>query len=101
MTARIFKPARTAMQSGEARTKEWVLEFEPANPRSADPLMGWTSSSNTQTQVRLEFETKEEAIAYATREGLAYTLAEPKPRKPIRKSYADNFRFGRIGNWTH
>jgi len=101
MTARIFKPARTAMQSGEARTKEWVLEFEPANPRSADPLMGWTSSSNTQTQVRLEFDTKEEAIAYATREGLAYTLAEPKPRKPIRKSYADNFRFGRIGNWTH
>jgi hypothetical protein len=101
MTARIFKPARTAMQSGEARTKEWVLEFEPASPRSADPLMGWTSSSNTQTQVRLEFETKEEAIAYATREGLAYTLAEPKPRKPIRKSYADNFRFGRIGNWTH
>ena len=101
MTARIFKPARTAMQSGEARTKEWVLEFEPASPRSADPLMGWTSSSNTQTQVRLEFETKEEAVAYATREGLAYTLAEPKPRKPIRKSYADNFRFGRIGNWTH
>jgi hypothetical protein len=101
MTARIFKPARTAMQSGEARTKEWVLEFEPASPRSADPLMGWTSSSNTQTQVRLQFDTKEEAIAYATREGLAYTLAEPKPRKPIRKSYADNFRFGRIGNWTH
>jgi hypothetical protein len=101
MTARIFKPARTAMQSGEARTKEWVLEFEPASPRSADPLMGWTSSSDTQTQVRLEFDTKEEAIAYATREGLAYTLAEPKPRKPIRKSYADNFRFGRIGNWTH
>ena len=101
MTARIFKPAKTAMQSGEARTKEWVLEFEPASPRSADPLMGWTSSSDTQTQVRLEFETKEEAIAYATREGLAYTLAEPKPRKPIRKSYADNFRFGRIGNWTH
>jgi len=101
MTARIFKPAKTAMQSGEARTKEWVLEFEPASPRSADPLMGWTSSSNTQTQVRLEFETKEEAVAYATREGLAYTLAEPKPRKPIRKSYADNFRFGRIGNWTH
>lgn len=101
MTARIFKPARTAMQSGEARTKEWVLEFESASPRSADPLMGWTSSSDTQTQVRLEFDTKEEAIAYATREGLAYTLAEPKPRKPIRKSYADNFRFGRIGNWTH
>jgi hypothetical protein len=101
MTARIFKPARTAMQSGEARTKEWVLEFAPASPRSADPLMGWTSSRDTQTQVRLEFDSKEEAIAYATREGLAYTVVDPKPRKPIRKSYADNFRYGRIGNWTH
>jgi hypothetical protein len=101
MTARIFKPARTAMQSGEARTKEWVLEFAPASPRSADPLMGWTSSRDTQTQVRLEFDTKEEALAYATREGLAYTVVDPKPRKPIRKSYADNFRYGRIGNWTH
>ncbi len=101
MAARIFKPAKTAMQSGEARTKEWVLEFEPSSAPNVDPLMGWTSSSDTQTQVRLEFETKEEAVAYATREGLAYTLTEPKPRKPIRKSYADNFRFGRTDNWTH
>ena len=101
MTVRIFKPAKTAMQSGEARTKEWILEFEPAAPRSVDPLMGWTSSSDMRAQVRLEFDTKDEAIAYATREGLAYTLAEPTPRKPIRKSYADNFRYGRIGNWTH
>jgi hypothetical protein len=89
------------MQSGEARTKEWMLEFEPASPRGIDPLMGWTSSRDMRTQVRLEFDTKEEAIAYVTREGLAYTLTEPKPRKPIRKSYADNFRFGRTTNWTH
>jgi antibiotic biosynthesis monooxygenase (ABM) superfamily enzyme len=101
MTARIFKPAKTAMQSGEARTKEWVLEFEPASPRDIDPLMGWTSSRDMQSQVRLEFDTKEEAVAYATREGLAYTLTEPTPRKPIRKSYADNFRYGRTTNWTH
>jgi ETC complex I subunit-like protein len=101
MTARIFKPARTAMQSGEARTKEWVLEFEPASPRDIDPLMGWTSSRDMRSQVRLEFDTKEEAVAYATREGLAYTLTEPTPRKPIRKSYADNFRYGRTTNWTH
>ncbi len=101
MTARIFKPAKTAMQSGEARTKEWVLEFEPGARRDVDPLMGWTSSSDMQSQVRLEFDTKDEAVAYATREGLAYTLTEPKPRKPIRKSYADNFRFGRTDNWTH
>ena len=101
MAVRIFKPAKTAMQSGEARTKEWVLEFEPQSAPSVDPLMGWTSSSDMKSQVRLEFDTKDEAIAYATREGLAYTVAEPKPRKPIRKSYADNFRYGRIGNWTH
>jgi hypothetical protein len=101
MTARIFKPAKTAMQSGEARTKEWVLEFEPASARDIDPLMGWVSSRDMQAQVRLEFDTKEEAIAYATRVGLAYTLSEPKPRKPIKKSYADNFKFGRTTNWTH
>jgi hypothetical protein len=101
MVARIFRPARTAMQSGEARTKEWILEFDPAEPRSIDPLMGWTSSSDMRNQIRLEFDTKEEAIAYATREGLAYVVADPKPRKPIRKSYADNFKFGRKDNWTH
>jgi hypothetical protein len=101
MPARIFKPAKTAMQSGEARTKEWILEFEPEKPREVDPLMGWTSSSDMRAQIRLEFDTKDEAIAYATREGIPYAVIEPKPRKPIRKSYADNFRFGRIGNWTH
>ena len=63
MSVRIFKPAKTAMQSGEARTKEWVLEFEPGAPRSVDPLMGWTSSSDMRAQVRLEFETKDEARA--------------------------------------
>lgn len=101
MTARIYKPAKTAMQSGEARTKEWMLEFEQAVPRSIDPLMGWTSSADTKTQVRLEFDTKEEAIAYAERNGIAYTLTEPKPRKQIAKSYAENFKFGRLGAWTH
>jgi hypothetical protein len=101
MTARIYKPAKTAMQSGEARTKEWVLEHEPASPRRIDPLMGWTSSGDTRAQLRLLFDTKEEAIAYAERNGIPYTLAEPKPRRQVRKSYADNFKFGRIGSWTH
>ena len=101
MPARIFKPAKTATQSGEARTKEWVLEFEPEGRSELDPLMGWTSSSDTLTQVRLEFETKDEAIAFATRHGLAYTVIEPKPRAQIKKSYAENFRFGRMGSWTH
>lgn len=98
---RIYKPAKTAMQSGEARTKLWVLEFEPGAARTPDPLMGWTSSLDTQRQVKLEFDTLDEAVAYATREGLAYRVIEPKPRQTIRKSYADNFKFGRRGSWTH
>ena len=101
MTARIYRPAKTAMQSGEARTKDWVLEFEPEAPRFIDPLMGWTGSTDMKQQIRLEFDSKDEAIAYATRNGLAYTVVEPKPRRAIRKSYAENFKFGRIGSWTH
>jgi ETC complex I subunit conserved region len=101
MAARIYQPAKTAMQSGEARTKDWVLEFEPQSAETRDPLMGWTSSSDTLAQVHLAFDTKDEAIAYATRNGIAYTVSEPKPRRAIRKAYADNFKFGRIGSWTH
>jgi hypothetical protein len=101
MVARIFKPSRTAMQSGEARSKEWVLEFAPASPREIDPLMGWTSSRDMRAEVELAFDTKEEAVAYAEREGLPYQVLEPQPRRPIRRSYADNFKFGRIGRWTH
>jgi ETC complex I subunit conserved region len=101
MSVRIYRPAKTAMQSGEARTKDWVLEFEPEAPSQRDPLMGWTSSADVKAQVNLEFATKEEAIAYATRNGFAYTVIEPKLRRPIRKSYAENFKFGRIGTWTH
>ena len=101
MPAHIFKPAKTAMQSGVARTDEWVLEREPATPREIDPLMGWTSSRDTVAQVILTFATKEEAVAYAERNGIAYAISEPQVRKPIRKSYSDNFKFGRVGSWTH
>jgi hypothetical protein len=101
MTARIYKPAKTAMQSGHARTKDWVLEFEPESARQVDPLMGWTSSADTTQQVKLRFESRDDAVAYAERKGLAYRVSEPKARKPVRKSYADNFKFGRIGSWTH
>ena len=93
MAVRILQPAKTAMQSGEARTKEWHLEFEPESAETRDPLMGWTSSADTKAQVRLEFATKDEAIAYAVRNGLAYTVVEPKPRRAIRKSYAENFKY--------
>jgi hypothetical protein len=101
MPARIYKPAKTAMQSGAARTEDWVLEHEPAAPREIDPLMGWTGSRNTQAQVKLTFATREEAIAYAERMGLAYTVTEPSARAHIKKSYSDNFKFGRLGSWTH
>lgn len=101
MVARIYKPAKSAMQSGMGRSSEWVLVHEPAAPREIDPLMGWTSSGDTKAQVKLSFATQEEAIAYAERNGLPYEVVEPQPRKPIRKAYADNFKFGRIGLWTH
>ena len=81
MVARIFKPAKTAMQSGEGRTKEWQLEFAPESPREIEPLMGWTGTRDMRAEVHLEFDTKEEAIAYATREGIAYQVIEPLPRR--------------------
>ena len=101
MTARIYKPAKTAMQSGHAKTKKWVLDHEPTVPRQVEPLMGWTSSAETQTQVRLFFDTREEAIAYAERNGIPYRVFEPKEAKPKRIAYADNFRSDRVGLWTH
>jgi hypothetical protein len=101
MIARIYKPAKTAMQSGHARTKDWVLEYAPEAPREIDPLMGWTSSRDMRSQVKLYFSTKEEAIAYAERSGIPFRVMEPAPRAPVRKSYSDNFRFGRKEAWTH
>ena len=96
MKARIFKPARTAMQQGKANTREWVLEFEPAYARSHDPLMGWTSSRDTRQQVRLSFDTKESAIAYADKRGIDYVLKEPGEQAFRPKSYAENFRWNRV-----
>ena len=102
MTARIYKPARTAMQSGTAKTKEWVLDYEPEQPRLIEPLMGWTSSGDMKQQLRLRFQTKEEAVAYCEREGISYEVFDSKPsgRRP-RIAYADNFAPGRRSPWTH
>ena len=101
MAARIYKPAQTAMQSGPARAKEWLLEYEPESPREIDPLMGWTSSRDMKSQISLAFDTKDEAVAYAERNGIPYRVSEPQLRQPIRKSYSYNFRFGRKCAWTH
>src|SRR3546814_17033255 len=80
---------------------KWVREFEPSAPREFEPLMGWTSSSDTRAQLRLRFDTLEEAIAYAQQEGLMYSVERPRERKVKPKVYADNFKYERLGRWTH
>src|SRR6202045_397464 len=92
ITARIYRPSRSATQSGTSLAKFWVLEFEPAAPREIDPLMGWTSSRDMRSQVKLKFATKEEAIAYARKNGLSYELEEPPPEPRKILSYSDNFK---------
>lgn len=103
MRARIYQPARNAMQSGTAKTKGWVLEFAQATGRSVDPLMGWTSSDDTQAQVRLRFDTREAAEAYAAAKGIEFEVLEPKSRKPVirPRGYGENFATDRRGAWTH
>ena len=101
MAARIYRPARTAMSSGRAKTHRWVLEFEPERPKEIEPLMGYTSSEDMRSQVRLEFDSKEEAIAYATHNGIAYQVFEPKERLRPAIAYSDNFRRDRTQPWTH
>jgi hypothetical protein len=101
MLARIYRPAKTAMQSGRANTKEWTLEFEPESARLPDPLMGWAQSRDMNGQVRLQFDTREEAVAYAQTHGIAFRVLDAKPVKRILKAYADNFSFNRKQPWTH
>jgi hypothetical protein len=101
MIAKIFCPAKTAMQSGQNKTDNWVIEFEPGEARTIDPLMGYTSSTNMMTQVRLNFDSKEDAVAYAEKNGLAYRLSDPKEKKRRQIAYSDNFAFKRRKSWTH
>ena len=103
MRARIYKPARNAMQSGTAKTRRWALDFAPAEASEVDPLMGWTGSGDTQAQVRLRFDTREEAEDYAKANGIKYVLAEPQKRKPVirARGYGENFSTDRRGAWTH
>ena len=101
MLARIYRPAKTAMQSGKAKTKEWMLVFEPVSARLPEPLMGWAQSSDMNGEVTLNFDTREEAVAYAQAHGIAFRVLDPKPIKRIIKAYADNFAFSRKQPWTH
>ena len=101
MTARIVRTAKSAMQSGRAQTNQWRLEYEPEQPRAIEPLMGWTSSGDMRQQVRLQFASLEEAVAYAEQHGIPYQVSDTKPpaRRPI--AYSDNFAFKRRDAWTH
>ncbi|MBU0723411.1 MAG: ETC complex I subunit [Alphaproteobacteria bacterium] len=102
MLARIYQPSKNAMQSGRAGTRRWVLEYAPVTARRPEPLMGWVSSGDTMNQVKLRFDSKEEAIAYARKHALQFVVEEPKLRAPIKpKAYADNFAFSRLTPWTH
>ena len=103
MTARIFKPAKSAMSSGQAKTRYWVLEYVNDTAREVDPLMGWTSSSDTQAQIRMKFATKEAALDYAKDNGIDAVVVDPKPRKAnVRPGgYGENFATNRRGSWTH
>ena len=101
MLARIYKPAKSAMQSGLAKTKDWVLVFEPSSARYPDPLMGWTTTTDMNGEVRLSFETEEDAVAYAQKHGIAFQVTETAARRRIIKAYADNFASNRRLPWTH
>ena len=101
MTARIFKPAKNAMQSGRAKTREWQLDYEPEQPRAVEPLMGWTSSGDMKQQLTVRFDTKEEAIAYCEQHGIPYQVTEPKAAARRGMAYADNFAFTRREPWSH
>ena len=103
MRARIYRPAKNAMTSGMAKTHTWVLEYAQASARDVDPLMGWTSSDDTQSQIKLRFETKEAALAYAAAKGIEAEVTDPHERKPnIRaRGYGENFATDRRVPWTH
>lgn len=101
MVAKIYRPAKSAMQSGKAKTHMWVLEFDQEQPRRIDPILGYTSSADMKQQIRLNFETQEQAEAYAKREGIEYRVIQPKEAARQIVSYPDNFRYNRIQPWTH
>ena len=88
--AKIYKPTKTVMQSGERNTKKWLLEFDTLNT-GVNPLMGWVSSKDTMSEVKLKFSSREQAISYAKKNNINYYVVEPQKRKIIKKSYSDNF----------
>lgn len=101
MSARIYRPAKTAMQSGKGKSNAWVLVYEPAVAREIEPLMGYTASADMNQQIKLSFDTLELAEAYAQRNGIPYSVQPAHEATPKRVSYPDNFRADRKTPWTH
>jgi hypothetical protein len=101
MFAKIYRPSRNAMQSGQAKTRQWVLEFEPAMAKTPDPLMGWNSSGDMSSQVKLRFDEKEQAVAYANKHGIAFRVTEKPELVRKAKTYAANFSADRKEPWSH
>lgn len=102
ITARIFQPPRSAMQSGRGNTQEWALVFTPTGRSRLDPLTGWIGSAETRKQVQLHFPSREAAVVYAQAQGITFEVEQPARARPIKpKVYADNFRTNRPDNWTH
>ena len=100
--ARIFQPPKSAMQSGRAKAQGWMLTFEPSEAKQLDPLTGWYGSGDMLGQLRLHFDTRDQAVAYAQAQGIAYEIEAPPERAAMKpKVYAENFRFGRTENWSH
>lgn len=96
MKAKIYQPAKTAMQSGIANVRHWIIEYEPEEAKKIDPLMGWVGSGDMRGQLKLRFDTKDAAISYAERNALSYQIAEPNLRRVILKSYSDNFKYEKV-----
>jgi len=101
MFAKIYRPAKTAMQSGRAKTHDWLLEFIPSMAKRPVPLMGWASSNGTRRQIRLSFETRDEAVAYAKRHAIPFQVFEARETPRRIKTYAGNFAFERKEPWSH
>lgn len=103
MQARIYQQPKNAMQSGMANARIWILEYSPSQPRTIDPLMGWTGSGEMRRQLRLRFDSQEEAVDYARRHGIPYIVEQPKARRPnVRPmGYGGNFAYNRRFGWTH
>ena len=101
MTVKIYKPSKTSMQSGHAKTKKWLAEYKSEVTSTKDTLMGWTSSADTRSQIKLFFDTKEKAIEWATKNNYQFYVEESQKRKIKKKSYASNFDVNRKEPWAH